>query len=72
MTEEMLDVKSPLSEEIRSDFLQSLRIQNQKLEVIREQMNIAINGYIAGKGWSLEESSIEFNIDTGIVTVVSK
>ena len=45
--------------------------QNQ-INEYQKQMQILIHGYVTNKGWNLETHAVDFNIDTGMVTVTPR
>ena len=61
-----------LYEKINPAALAYIAGQNNKINAIRELIHSCIEGYISGKGWSLETHNIDFNINTGMVSVTPK
>lgn len=61
-----------VAESIAPALLAQLRAQNDQIEIIKGQMQLAIGGYIAGRGLSLETHDINFNINSGTMTSKAK
>lgn len=61
-----------ISEPINDSLLTQLRNMNTQIELIKNNMQATIGGYIVGRGLSLETHEVNFNIESGIMQIKQK
>ena len=55
-----------------SGLLENLRALDREKNLLQDKQSVMISAYCFGKGWNLDTNNIDFNIQSGIITITPK